>query len=344
MPQRRLSTRRRVPSLLATVAVGLALAASPLALSAQGADPPRRPVTTYSIVAHDSATGRMGVAVQSHWFSVGPSVAWARSGVGAVATQSFVDPSYGPLGLELLATGRSPEQALAGLLEADPHPEVRQVALVDARGRTAVHTGERAIAEACEHAEPGFSVQANLMHRPGVCEAMRTAYAAGTGDLAARLMRTLRAAQEAGGDIRGKQSAALLIVAGDPSGKPWSDRIFDLRVDDHPEPLAELDRLLTVARAYRHMDAGDEAVTEGDVDGAVEAYRAAEELLPDRAEPRFWHAVTLVGADRVEEALPLFAEAYDRQPAWRELVPRLPAAGLLPDDPELLERIREAGR
>lgn len=307
-------------------------------------DPPRRPVTTYSIVARDSATGQLGVAVQSHWFSVGPVVAWARAGVGAVATQSFVEPSYGPLGLELMATGRTPEQALAGLLAADPHPEVRQVGIVDARGRTAVHTGERAIPEACQHAGPGYSVQANLMHHPGVCEAMRRAYGNAEGDLAARLVAALHAAQGVGGDIRGKQSAALLVVAGTSSGRPWADRVFDLRVDDSPEPLAELDRLLGVARAYRHMDAGDAAVTEGDIETAVEQYRAAERLLPQRAEPLFWHAVNLVGAGRVEDALPLLAEAYGRRPALRELVSRLPAAGLLPDDPELIERLREAGR
>lgn len=322
-----------------------AVVAVPAAAGAQPVDePPLRPVTTYSIVARDSATGQLGVAVQSHWFSVGPSVAWARAGVGAVATQSFVDPSYGPLGLELLASGRSPGQALAGLLEADAHPEVRQVALVDASGRTATHTGERAIDEACDSAGPGVSVQANLMHRPGVCAAMLDAYRSTRGDLAARLTAALRAAQEVGGDIRGKQSAALLVVPGEPDARPWSDPVFDLRIDDHPDPLGELDRLLTVARAYRHMNAGDEAVTEGDVDRAVAEYRRAEELLPDRAEPLFWHAVTLVGADRVEDAIPLFAEAYRRHAAWRELVPRLPAAGLLPDDPALIERIRGAGR
>ena len=337
--------RPRRPMPVALLALLVATASAPASARAQRpADVAQRPVATYSIVARDSATGQLGVAVQSHWFSVGPSVAWARAGVGAVATQSFVDPSYGPLGLEAMAAGRSAGQALAGLLEADPHPEVRQVAMVDDRGRTAVHTGERAIEAACDHAGEGFTVQANLMHRPGVCGAMRAAYRSAEGDLAARLVAALRAAQEAGGDIRGKQSAALLVVSGEPAVRPWQDAVFDLRVDDHPKPLAELDRLLRVARAYRHMNAGDEAVTAGDVEGAVEAYRRAEELLPDRAEPLFWHAVTLVNAGRVEEALPLFAAAYDRHPAWRELVPRLPAAGLVPDDAELIERIRDAGR
>lgn len=336
------SAPRSSVALLASLVAVVAAAGSVDAQQREGT--PLRPVTTYSIVARDSATGQLGVAVQSHWFSVGPSVAWARAGVGAVATQSFVDPSYGPLGLELMAAGRSAGRALSGLLEADPHPEVRQVAMVDDRGRTAVHTGGRAIEAACDRAGDGFSVQANLMYRPGVCEAMRSAYRSTSGDLAARLVAALRAAQEAGGDIRGKQSAALLVVSGEASTRPWQDAVFDLRVDDHPEPLSELERLLRVARAYRHMNAGDEAVTEGNVDAAVEAYRRAEDLLPRRAEPLFWHAVTLVNADRVERALPLFAEAYERHPAWRELVPRLPAAGLLPDDEALIERIRSAGR
>lgn len=327
---------------LLSVVAGLLLV--PLAAGAQDGPGARRPVTTYSVVARDSATGQLGVAVQSHWFSVGSVVPWARAGVGAVATQSFVDASYGPMGLRLMGAGRSPEQALAGLLEADPSPEVRQVGMVDDRGRVAVHTGERAIRHACQRTGEGFTVQANLMHRPGVCDAMHRAYRSHGGDLAARLMAALRAAQEAGGDIRGKQSAGLLVVASQASGRPWDDRIFDLRVDDDPEPLEELDRLLRVARAYRHMNAGDEAVTGGDIDRAAQEYRRAEELLPDRAEPPFWHAVNLVTAGRLEEAMPLFARAFRKRPALRELVGRLPEVGLLPDEPGLVGRIRSAGR
>lgn len=329
---------------LALVALAVALSSTSFAAVAQEPPEPLRPVTTYSIVARDSATGRLGVAVQSHWFSVGSVVPWARAGVGAVATQSFVEASYGPLGLRLLEAGRSPERALAGLLEADPSPGVRQVGMVDARGRVAVHTGERAIRHACQRTGDGFTVQANLMHRPGVCDAMHEAFRSGTGDLADRLLAALHAAEGVGGDIRGKQSAALLVVAAEASGRPWSDRIFDLRVEDDREPLAELERLVRVARAYRHMNAGDEAVTAGDVDRAAREYRAAEELLPDRAEPPFWHAVNLVNAGRVEESLPLFAEAFEKRAALRELVGRLPEAGLLPDRPALLEKIRSAGR
>ncbi|MFQ5746880.1 MAG: DUF1028 domain-containing protein [Gemmatimonadota bacterium] len=321
-----------------------ALAAVATPSVAQQRSRPVRPVHTYSIVARDSATGELGVGVQSHWFSVGAIVPWAESGVGAVATQSFVEPSYGPLGLGLMRVGRTAAQALEGLLAADPHPEVRQVGMVDAKGGTAVHTGSLAISEACERTGEGFTVQANLMLAPTVCDAMVRAYRATQGDLAERIMSALEAAQGEGGDIRGKQSAALLVVSGAPSGKPWADRIFDLRIEDHPQPIVELRRLLGVARAYRYMNEGDERVTEGDIDGAVEEYRKAEELLPAESEPVFWHAVTLATAGRVDESLPLFAKAYRMREDWRTLVPRLVAAELLPDDPAMIDRIVSAGR
>jgi uncharacterized Ntn-hydrolase superfamily protein len=285
---------------------------------------PRRPVSTYSIVARDSATGELGVAVQSHWFSVGSVVPWAASGVGAVATQSFTDPIYGALGLEMMRSGKSAPETLAGLVASDANEAVRQVGMVDSRGRTAVHTGASAIAEACDRTGQGFTVQANLMLKPGVCDVMVRAYTSSSGDLA--------------------QSAALLVVAKHPSGRPWEDRLYDLRVEDHPDPLVELRRVLTVARAYRHMNEGDEHVTAGQIDRALEEYRRAEELLPGRSEPIFWHAVTLASEGRTEEALPLFARAYRLHPAWRELVPRIVAVGLLPDDRELIDRILGAGR
>ena len=331
-------------STAALVALSIAsLSTADPALS-QDLDRPLRPVHTYSIVARDAETGELGVAVQSHWFSVGSSVAWAESGVGAIATQSFIDPSYGANGLVLMGTGSSADQALAGLVAADAHPEVRQVGMVDARGGTAVHTGRLAIQEACDFEGEAFTVQANLMHHATVCDAMVGAYTTTTGDLADRLMAALEAAQREGGDIRGRQSAALLVVAAEPSGRPWQDRVFDLRVDDHHEPLVELGRLLSVARAYRHMNEGDEQVTQGNIDAAVEEYERAEALLPGESEPIFWHAVTLASVGRVDESLPLFAEAYRLRPEWRELVPRLTPAQLLPDDPEMIAKIVAAGR
>ena len=329
-------------SLLALVVLPVASLPVPCPAVAQELTRPLRPVHTYSIVARDAVSGEMGVAVQSHWFSVGSSVVWAQSGVGAIATQSFIDPSYGANGLVLMGTGRTAAQALAGLVAADAHPEVRQVGMVDARGGTAVHTGGLAIQEACDFEGEGFTVQANLMHHATVCDAMVRAYTTGTGDLAERLMAALDAAEAEGGDIRGRQSAAILVVAAEPSGRPWLDRLFDLRVDDAKEPLVELRRLLSVARAYRHMNEGDEQVTRGDIDAALAEYGHAEELLPGESEPIFWHAVTLASVGRVEESLPLFAEAYRLRPEWRELVPRLVPAGLLPEDPEMMEKIVSA--
>lgn len=298
-----------------------------------------RPAHTYSIVARDPETGALGVAVQSHWFSVGSSVAWAEAGVGAVATQSFIEPSYGPLGLDMMRTGKSAPAALKGLLAADDHTDVRQVAMVDATGRVAVHTGEHAIIAHCEITGEGFSVQANLMERDTVCAAMAKAWRTTKGDLAARMMAALKAAQGEGGDIRGRQSAALLVVDGKRHGAPWQGRIFDLRVEDSDRPLVELDRLLGVARAYREMDLGDQAMTRGDMAAALAHYAAAERMAPDNHEMVFWHAVTLAANGRVDEALPLFAKAYGMWPKWRELVARLPKSGLLPDDPALIARI-----
>jgi len=303
---------------------------------------PPRPVHTYSIVARDSLTGQLGVAVQSHWFSVGPIVPWAEAGVGAIATQSFVEPSYGPLGLALLRAGRTATETLRGLVAADPHPEVRQVAIVDAHGDVAVHTGTQAIQAAGQRTGPGFSVQSNMMLNATVPDAMARAYQESTGDLAERLLAALEAAQAAGGDIRGRQSAAIIVVSGQPTGRPWQDRLTDLRVEDHPQPVAELRRLVHLARAYQHMNAGDEAVTNGDVAGALREYATAEAMVPDEqtnGEMVFWHAVMLVNAGRVEESLPLFARAYAQDGNWRELVRRLPSAGQLPEDSAIIARI-----
>src|SRR5207248_1848101 len=218
---------------------------------------PLRPVNTFSIVARDPATGEMGVAVQSHWFSVGSIVPWAEAGVGAVATQSFVDPSYGKLGLDLMRAGRSAPEALAGLLAADSNRDVRQVAMIDAQGRVAAHTGAKDIQSAGNHVGEQYSTQANLMSNDNIWPAMAKAYEETKGDLAERLLAALDAAQSAGGDIRGRQSAAIVVVKAKSSGKPWEDRIFDLRVDDSTEPLKELRRLVTLQRAYNHMNAGD---------------------------------------------------------------------------------------
>jgi uncharacterized Ntn-hydrolase superfamily protein len=304
------------------------LAAALLAAAPALAD---RPVHTYSIVARDPTTGDLGVAVQSHWFSVGSVVTWAEPGVGAVATQSFVDPAYGPLGLALLRAGKSPKEALDGLLAADAGRDVRQVAFIDASGRVAAHTGKSCIFAAGHEVGEGFSVQANLMEKPTVWPAMARAYRAAKGDLADRMLAALEAAEAEGGDIRGRQSAALLIVSGKPTGKPWAGRLFDLRVDDHPQPLVELRRLIKLQRAYNHMNAGDVAVEHKDNEAALREYKAAAALVPESDEMVYWHAVALVGMGRTAEALPMFRKLFAKEPRWRELTRRLPASGLMPE-------------
>lgn len=298
-----------------------------------------RPVHTYSIVARDPATGQLGVAVQSHWFSVGPLVPWAEAGVGAVATQSFVDPAYGPVGLELMRAGKTAQQALAGLLASDPGAAVRQVAMIDAKGNVAAHTGARCIPAAGHMSGANFSVQGNLMLNDKVWPAMAEAFKNSSGDVVEKMMAALEAAEQAGGDIRGRQSAAILVVSGTATGRPWADRLVDLRVEDHPEPLVELRRLINVHRAYQHMNAGDLAIEKDNVEEALREYAAAEAMMPDNLEMTYWHAVSLVNVDRVEEALPLFKKVFKGDPQWIELTPRLPRVGLLNVDDRGLQRI-----
>ena len=303
-----------------------------------------RPVHTFSIVARDSVTGELGVAVQSHWFSVGALVPWAEAGVGAVATQSFVDPAYGPLGLELMRAGKTARQALDGIIASDPSEAVRQVAMVDARGTIAAHTGKKCILAAGHIEGEQFTVEANLMLNDKVWPAMARAYRETKGDFADRMLAALDAAQSVGGDIRGKQSAAILIVRGKPTGKSWIDRTMDLRVEDSPEPLAELRRLVNVHRAYQRENAGDLAVEKNDVDGALREYGAAEKMMPDNLEMKYWHAVALVNVGKLEASLPIFKTVFDADPNWAELTPRLPKIDLLKVDEAGLRRILSVAR
>lgn len=298
-----------------------------------------RPVSTYSIVAYDRETGQLGVAVQSHWFSVGPIVPWVESGIGAIATQSFVEVSYGPLGLELLRAGKSSEEALNALLEADKNRDVRQVAFVDAQGRVAVHTGKNCIPEAGHHIGEGFTCQANLMLKNTVWDAMAKAFQRTKGELADRLLAALEAAEAEGGDIRGKQSAALIVVKGESSGVWWKDRLFDLRIEDHPTPVKELKRLLKLNKAYNHMNLGDEYLTENKIEEAMKAYTKAMAMYPDNAEMIFWPAVTLAASGNVEKSLPLFKKVFAMDANWAILLPRLPRVGQLPDDEALIRKI-----
>ena len=305
------------------------------------------PVHTYSIVAHDATTGEMGVAVQSHWFSVGSIVTWAEAGVGVVATQSFVNPAYGPRGLELMKSGLSAEQALEALVLVDEGRDVRQVAFADANGTVSAHTGAKCIESAGHHIGEGYSVQANMMLNDRVVPAMSKAFESSEGDLAERLMAALEAAQAVGGDIRGKQSAAMLVVKGESTGRPWADRVLELRIEDHPTPIAELRRLLKVNRAYEHMNAGDVAVEHEDLQLAMAEYGKASELLPDNVEVQYWAAVTLATSGKLEQALPMFRTVFAADPNWIELTQRLHKPGIIPDTPEghaLVERIVAEGQ
>jgi uncharacterized Ntn-hydrolase superfamily protein len=346
--------------------ISFALLLSVASVLAVAQDKPLRPVHTFSIVAFDPATGEMGVAVQSHWFAVGGEVPWAEAGVGAVATQSFIDPSYGPLGLNLMRAGKSAPDALHGLLIADDACNVRQVAMVDTQGRVATFTGAKDIEPAGGIAgastgnpvaiqcggQPGgsiqtgknYAVQANLMSNDRIWPAMSKAYESTKGDLAERMLAALDAAQAAGGDVRGRQSAAIVIVPAKGTGKPWQDYVFNLRVDDSPEPLKELRRLVTLQRAYNHMNAGDKAVELHDNAGALREYGAAEQLVPDSAEMIYWHAVALANMGRVAESLPLFRKVFAMDRNWLDLTPRLPKAGLLPDNPQLIQKIVAQGK
>ena len=311
--------------------VTIALAFVPAILFAQV-------VSTYSIVAYDSVTGQFGAAVQSHYFKVA-DVIWLKPAVGAVATQSLVDFAYGPLGIEMMGKGKSATQTLEGLLASDPDNQVRQVAMVDRSGLVAAHTGDKCIAFAGHRTGKGYSCQANLMRNSTVWDAMAEAYEATNGDLAEKLMAALEAAEGEGGDIRGKQSAAMVVVTGQPTGKSWVDRLVDIRVDDSPEPLVELRRLLDLTRAYKHMDRGDEYIAEEKYDEANREYSMAAELAPGNAEIRFWQAVTLVTVGQVDRSLPIFKEVFDADESWRILVPRLVGADLLPDDEKVIMRI-----
>jgi uncharacterized Ntn-hydrolase superfamily protein len=333
-------------ALLVAFSVGLVVAPAPTAATRtlETTSGSGRPVHTFSIVARDPNTGELGVAVQSHWFSVGAVVPWIEAGVGAVATQSFVDPSYGANGLALMRGGTSAPDALKQLLAKDDSRDVRQVAMIDAQGRVDAWTGPKDIAAAGHRVGKDYSVQANLMLNEKVWPAMASAFETTRGDLADRLLAALDAGQAAGGDIRGRQSAAIIITTGKPAGQPWLDRTFDLRVDDHPEPLKELRRLVTLQRAYNHMNAGDLAVEKKDNEGALREYAAAERLVPSNAEMAFWHAVALVNMSRVDEAIPLFKRAFTMDKNWVELVQRLPRAGLIPYDARTMDKILAAAK
>jgi uncharacterized Ntn-hydrolase superfamily protein len=296
---------------------------------------------TYSIVARDCSSGELGVAVQSHWFSVGPIVPWARAGVGAVATQANVEVAYGPRGLELLAQGLDAPTALAQLLAADPNRETRQVAIVDASGSVAVHTGDGCMAFAGHSTGDGVSCQANVMASERVWPAMLNAFETSSGrSLTTRLLATLTAAEAEGGDIRGRQSAAILVVP--DAGASW-DSVISLRVEDHPDPLGELARLVRLHDAYAIAGQADECVAAGRHDQAARLYLRASQLVPESHELRFWAGLGAAQVGDMDSALAHVNAAIDLQPGWRQLLPRL-TPGVAPAARAVLEALQAAGK
>ena len=275
---------------------------------------------TYSIVARDHATGELGVAVQSHWFSVGSVVAWARPGVGAVATQSVAEVAHGPNALDRLAGGLDPAAAIAAVLAGDELAHYRQLGVADASGQVAAHTGAGCIPHAGDTAGDGFTCQANMMASDTVPDAMANAYRSHHGDLADRMMAALDAAEEAGGDVRGRQSAALLVVP--PTGEPWRTR-FDVRVEDHAQPLQELSRVLRLARAYEMAGQADELVAEGAYAEATSLYLEAAALAPEADELTFWAGIGVAAQD-LPAGVELVRAAAASKPAWLTLLDRLP--------------------
>jgi len=294
---------------------------------------------TYSIVARDPQTGEMGVAVQSHWFSVGSIVAWGEAGVGVVATQSFVNPSFGQRGLELLKTGKTAQEVVDELIASDEGRDVRQLAIVDSKGNSAGYTGAKCISEAGHIVGDNYSVQANMMLNNKVWGEMSKAFENTKGQLAERLIAALEAAQNVGGDIRGQQSACLLVVKGNSTGNLWEDRLIDLRVEDNPNPVDEIKRLLLVYRAYEHMNKGDFAVEKNDMKLAMEEYNAAMKMFPENLEMKYWTAVTLANTGEIEKSLPMFKEIFAADSNWKELTKRLPPVGLLTVSDEILKSI-----
>jgi len=306
-------------------------------------------VSTYSIVARDSVTGEMGVAVQSHWFNVGAIVGWGEAGVGVVATQSFVNPSFGLRGLDLLKQGKTPQQVVDELTQSDEGRDFRQLAVLDAHGKTASYTGSKCIDGAGNIAGKNFSVQANLMLNDKVWGAMEKAFNETSGSLAERMIAALEAAQSVGGDIRGMQSASIVVWKGTSSGKPWEDKLIDLRVEDNPEPVKELKRLLTVQRAYEHMNNGDLATEKNDMELAMKEYNAAMETclqqagVPDCIEMKYWTAVTLANNGKMDIALPMFNEVFEKDKNWFELTKRLPKSDLLKVNDDAMKKILRTG-
>jgi uncharacterized Ntn-hydrolase superfamily protein len=294
---------------------------------------------TYSIVARDSVTGEIGAAVQSHWFNVGFVVIHAEAGVGVVATQSLTNPSYGPKGLALMKQGLSPQQALDALTANDSGEIYRQVAFLNTKGEKATHTGSLCIDEAGHRQGKNFSVQANMMLKNTVWDAMAKAFETTKGSLADRMLASLKAAQSEKGDIRGSQSAAILIVKGEASQNSWEDKVMDLRVEDNSNPIGELERLIKINKAYDFMNQGDLAMEVGDSNKAEQLYLEAQKLFPENIEMQYWYAINLLNNNDFDKAKPILSSIFKKDPNWKTLTSRLVKSKLLTINDAELEKV-----
>lgn len=314
------------------------------ALRDAGSRPRGMPVATYSIVARDPSTGQLGVAVQSHYFSVGSVSPHAEAGVGAVTIQSFAKPSYGTEGLRLIREGASAHEALATLRGRDDHAAYRQSAMVDGQGRVAVYTGQRCIPEAGHHAGDGYACLGNMLLKADVWDEMGAAFMEAQGELVDRLIVSLEAARSAGGDLRGRRSAAVIVVNAEASGDPALDVLFNLRVEDHDQPLEELKRLITLKKAFHHNSRGDHHLRNGDVDAALREFSMAVAMAPTQEELVFWQALAMAVAGFQKEAEPLFLELFDASRNWRVLAERVARSRYLPEGSNALDKILASGR
>jgi uncharacterized Ntn-hydrolase superfamily protein len=289
---------------------------------------------TYSIVARDPKTGRFGVAVQSHYLGVGPVVPWLEAGVGAIATQASVNLSFGPIGLELLRAGRSAEEVVAALVASDPGAQQRQLGVVDAQGRAAAFTGSETIPAAGHLVRDGFTVQGNLLEREACWPAMASAYeAAPDAPFSERLILALEAAEREGGDVRGRQSGAIMIVDGSLQAAAWQGRLMDLRIEDHPDPVPELRRLVTLQEAYNLLDDEGDAARAGQSED--ERYASARRTAPDALELVFWMGLEFAKRGDLDAARRELAIAFAADGRWRTTLEHLAAAGREGMNPEL---------
>ena len=277
---------------------------------------------TYSVLIRDRESGAYGVAVQSHWFNVSRTAPWVRFGVGAVATQALTDPSYGWRGLDCMAGGLAPDEALIQLLADDADAARRQVGFLAADGRIAVHTGADCIRESGHLTGDGWAVLGNLLANPGVVDAMAQALEGATGTLAERMITVLEAGQLAGGDLRGRQSAAIRVVPSHAELEEGYEAGIDISVPDHPKPIVELRRLVEVDRSYRALRRAQTAWKRGDADAARSQLDMAG-TLRHGVEVDFWAAMVWEELGEPDTADRLMALALDGQPAFGELLNRL---------------------